>query len=343
VHGPRLLRQLGPDRVVAIGRQLEIWSSRPNDGWEVRTRRRVLVRFEGERWTMVSIRREPPSRDDGHVVYTLERFAASAAERAGTELVGTEVDYDEAFVEARERQAISQRSRAQIGAILTILSPFLGFAWSGAKRRLHERYGLHPLVATRRSMALQAAVTFATALFFGTNLVWIVVFPLDLLLRFHSILADEWEPWGFGEWTVGFFRGRRDAGRYPLEEERERAAVADRAQQASAASAFVAQLAGDRRLGEGTAVVEDRLFRDGHAFVIHSAVVMEGWEPRRYRKMAVAIDGVRCHVVEALVHDRPVEGVRARYRLEPWPAGFHDLPLAEVRYDADFVLTRRSR
>lgn len=327
---PRLVREHGGDRVVAIGDRLEVWSSRENDGWRPRKHRKIAIVIDDVRHTIVSMRSE-----GAHVVYGLERWEPTAAE-----IPGDEVIYDEAYVVAREQTAASVRGRERTSTILSLASPFVGFLWSRTKRRLHERYGIHPARATRRSMDLQFVVGFFTALFFHSNVLWIVAFPVDFLLRFHSLLQDEDEPWGFGEWLVGFFRKKHDGGRYPLEEEKTRARKLEEAARAGVASAFVRRLAEDRRLGEPRAFGRDRVFRDGEAFVIHGAEPIEGFEARKYRKLSVEIDGVRCHVVEHLVHDRAAFGVRARYRLEPWPEGWNDLPLAEVRYDAAFVEDR---
>jgi hypothetical protein len=106
------------------------------------------------------------------------------------------------------------------------------------------------------------------------------------------------------------------------------------AEQAVEDDGFARRIAADLAL-PGSSVGVDRVFRDGTGFVVHATRPMHAWDTRKYRKLAITIEGVRCHVVE----DDAVPG-RARYRLEPWPKGMDDMPFAEITYDEAFVAAR---
>lgn len=82
----------------------------------------------------------------------------------------------------------------------------------------------------------------------------------------------------------------------------------------------------------------DVLTRDGDDLVIASAVHRELWEPTKFRRLQVIVDGVPYFVARVERDDRR----RYRYRLTPWPAELRDRPQEIVTYDAAFLAAERS-
>jgi uncharacterized membrane protein HdeD (DUF308 family) len=317
-EGPRLLRELSADRIVAVGDRVEIWSPRPMEGWVPKRFRRLAITIEGldGRYLVEEVRGL-----DGATVHVLARWPEDLRD-----LPGGEVHYDAAFVERRDAARVEKQNTSRSQLVLALLGPLVGFLWSKHKQNMHERWGLHPRNATRASLWLEGIVLLMLELFtFGTpvaTFLVIAVFGLDLLFRGSSMLTEDFSPLGFWEWPFAFERSAVPAPPAPGVEH----AIED--------DGFERRIAGDLALSS-SAVGVDRLFRDGDAFVIHAARSMHAWDARKYRKLAITIEGVRCLVVED-----DAKRDRARYRLEPWPKGFTDMPLAEITYDEAYVAAR---
>lgn len=315
---PRLLRELGADRVVEVGERIEIWSPRPMEGWVPKRFRRLAVTIEGVegRYLVEEVRGL-----DGATVHVLAPWPEDLRD-----LPGGEVHYDETFVRRRDDARVERQRTSRSRFVLALLGPLIGFLWSKHKQNMHERYGLHPRSATRASLWLEGTILLLLELLtFGVPMATflvIAVFGLDLLFRGSSMLTEDFSPLGFWEWP--FAMERQVVTAPPLPE----------AEQALEDDGFDRRIAADLALSS-SAVGVDRLFRDGDAFIVHAARSMHAWDARRYRKLAITIEGVRCHVVED-----DAKPDRARYRLEPWPQGFHDLPYGEVVYDEAFVAAR---
>ena len=164
----------------------------------MRKHRRIVVVIDDRRYVIEKERREL-----GQVVYSLATHLPIAHE-----VLGGEIQYDVTQVDSRERAAASLETRKAVSFVLHLLSPFVGFLWSATKTHIHERWHLHPIIATRRSYWVQLVLGAWFFFWWGPQWYWWLLFPVDAVLRFHSILVDELTPWGYFEWTVGFFRKR---------------------------------------------------------------------------------------------------------------------------------------
>jgi hypothetical protein len=204
MEGPRLLRELGADRVVAVGDRIEIWSPRPMEGWAPRRFRRLAVTIEGleGRYLVEELRGL-----DGATVHVLAPWPDDLRD-----LPGGEVHYDETFVQSRDRARVEKRRTSRRRIALALLGPLLGLLWSKHKQNMHDRWGLHPRSATRASLWLEGIVLLMLELLtFGTpvaTFLVIAVLGLDLLFRGSSMLTEDFSPLGFWEWPFELLRRR---------------------------------------------------------------------------------------------------------------------------------------
>ncbi|HZE88181.1 MAG TPA: hypothetical protein VE404_01470 [Verrucomicrobiae bacterium] len=83
------------------------------------------------------------------------------------------------------------------------------------------------------------------------------------------------------------------------------------------------------------------LARRGDGYLLESPLDVPGWEPRKFRRAAVIVEGVRHYVA-----GRHVKGPGVfEYELRPWSDAYHDPPAEEIVCDAAFLraLTVASR
>jgi len=209
---------IGSDRVLMPGDRLIIESPIAMDGWDVRTYRRLLVRFAGRAWTPRRI--EPTAH--GSVRYELAPWSP-----APLEILGDEVDYGIDYVERRDRAAASRTRRARAGLVLNMLSPLVGLLPAQLKGRIEERFGIGARAATVRCVAIEAlsigpALTIVLIEFLAGAITGqsvglpvrtcgtiALVCGLDVMVRWDRLLAEEYPPPGFYEWAWRWRRKSR--------------------------------------------------------------------------------------------------------------------------------------
>jgi hypothetical protein len=192
----------GRDRLVRKGEQRILYSPADMEDWEVRKFRRVLIRIEGEPYTLVRKTRQPR----GALRYVLEPWPADYPDPPAIELT-----YDRDYVEGRDKVArAAVRREIGLGCLWPWI-PLIGFLPSGWKARLHRRYGVHPQTATGWSLWLEWAIILFHSLLlaiqmwtgiFNTRYILTVLLILapDALVRWGSLLGEAMNPYGFYEW-----------------------------------------------------------------------------------------------------------------------------------------------
>ena len=193
---------VGGDRVVRKSGRLVVHSRANMPDWEVRRYRKVMIRYEGERFF-------PSSKAilwNGSHRYVLEPWPADSPDPPSAI-----IDYGLDYVKARdEAETAMQRHRRKLLLVAALL-PLVGFLPSSYKAALNERWGVHPQSATSLSLFLEylavlaASVLLAIDVFTGIfNFKYlvavIVVFGVDAWVRKDSLLAEEMNPPGFYEW-----------------------------------------------------------------------------------------------------------------------------------------------
>ncbi len=197
---------LGSDRLSREGERLVVDTAAEMDGWEVRRYRKTRVHFDGVAYQIL---RQEVTREGG-VRYVLEPWPKELADAPARE-----IDYDLAYVEARDaaRRVLNRRS---VGAeFLLPLYPLLGLLPSRWKAALQQRYGLHPRTMTAWSLRLEyvgilldgafLAIHAITGRFDAFYLIAVLVILIpDAWMRYDSLLAEDAYPPGFYEWLLRF-------------------------------------------------------------------------------------------------------------------------------------------
>ena len=130
------------------------------------------------------------------------------------------VRYDEAFVSDRDLRLERRRRAGRVAALLTVLSPLIGFLPACLKLRWHDRFGLDPVSATARSVLIErlllapgAAMVLIGSLtgVFGAWVVPVFLLELamvvDMIFRTDGLLAGTVRQPGFWEWALWWRRG----------------------------------------------------------------------------------------------------------------------------------------
>lgn len=192
------------DWLVRRGDGFDVWTETEMPDWSVRKHRRLAIVIEGRRCYVARVRREGARH-----CYSLVPWPDGL-----TDLPGGEIVYDGAFAEDRDARARADRRGRAFAWTTWLLAPLVGATWSGAKREVHERYGIEPRAATRASIGVEATI----ALFVGSILMvfaftggvlfwpWTIFFGVDVLARTGSLLRDESPGLGFCEWPVASVR-----------------------------------------------------------------------------------------------------------------------------------------
>jgi len=201
--------RVGSDRVWVRGDRLIIESRVAMDGWEVRAYRRLLIRYAGRDYTPQRRRRTA----DGAMRYELIPWRPSPLE-----IPKGEVEYGVDYVERRDRAAASSARRARAGAVLNLLSPFVGLLSAKLKARIEERFAIDVTAATRLSVRIEALLVGPALAVVAIGLVArglagvdpglpvrtcatiAILFGLDAMMRWDRLLAEERPPPGFFEW-----------------------------------------------------------------------------------------------------------------------------------------------
>jgi hypothetical protein len=181
--------------------------------WEVRKYSHTLIRFEQRGWRIAR-------KSMGYSLalrYELVPWAPGPLEP-----IGREIEYGPDYIRERDRDLADRRHTARIGTGLWLLSPLIGLLGARTKQRLEERYGIDPVATTRASLCAEAALLLVTAalltlshlvgvaggaLFDDRKLLFVaLVCALDLLFRYHSVLAETRYPPGLLQWVVPWAR-----------------------------------------------------------------------------------------------------------------------------------------
>jgi hypothetical protein len=183
--------------------------------WRASRFRPTAILFEGERFAVRSHRAERR----GLHVYELSPWADDGVERPGLE-----VEYDEAYVQQRQRLRTAGRVADVLAMAAVPLTPLLGLLPARTKAALHGVIGVHPVAATRASITLEcvcaslcaalAVIHIATGGLLTPELrhtSWLLpLLVADAFMRYGAVLKDELCAPGFLEWLVpGGRRGSR--------------------------------------------------------------------------------------------------------------------------------------
>lgn len=215
--------ELGRDRVHLQGQQLVVDAARDMPDWEVRKARRAAIRYRGKVYFVA----QRESRAGGRVRYVLEPWPDRSAD-----VPGLRVTYDEEYVRKRDLNADMAVLGAFARPIAVVLTPLVGFLPSRIKAVIHQRFGIHPVTATRWSVGLEwiAAILLGTALcvagfaafVYGTSTGEAAALVLDLtkvdafgelvlvvdvVFRTSSLVRNRMDQDGFYEWLVRFVVG----------------------------------------------------------------------------------------------------------------------------------------
>jgi hypothetical protein len=175
--------------------------------WRASRFRPTAVFFEGERFAVRSHRTE---RRTLHV-YELAPWADDGVERPGLE-----IEYDEAYVQERQRLRTAGRVADVLAVLAVPLTPLLGLLPARAQAALHGAVGVHPGTATRASITLECVcaalcaalgvIHIATGGLLTPELrhtAWLLpLLVVDAFMRYGAILKDELSAPGFLEWLV---------------------------------------------------------------------------------------------------------------------------------------------
>jgi hypothetical protein len=333
------------DWLVPTARGVDVWTKSEMRAWAPRKHRRLAIVIEGERHYVERVRREGK-----RWCYSLTRWPDAL-----TDLPGGEVTYGAALIEARTDGARIERLERLGSPAATLLGPFVGFLWADTKASLHLRTGIEPRTATRRSIAIEAAIT----LFGGTVLfilgwstpnpafwAWMAILSTDLLARFGSLLRDESPGLGLGEWPTripALLRAVRDAARGPTDPHAiaYQAAKAKARDEARGSADVTKHMELDRvQRVQIHAWGDERVFLEGSRRIVHAVAARETWELRPLPPYAIVLDGARYKVASADLCAGSHGRTKVRYVLEPWPDELLGVPFVDVRYDEAEALER---
>jgi len=219
---------VGKDQLTITGDYVIIDAAHEIDDWTVREFQRVPI-FLGE--FKFFLRQKTPGQRPFAMRYLLERWPDDA--HFATAPVS--FTYDEQFVAERDAEHGRLKRYENLGRGLMCLYPFLGFLWSGTKKKLVPA-GFVPRSITGVSVFtcvcllllqgtfIRMRLGLFTLLFgkvhrlevglLGLDYLLFAFMIVDIVLRFDQHLKNNTEfPWGFGEWLTKPFR------RKPIEEE----------------------------------------------------------------------------------------------------------------------------
>jgi hypothetical protein len=196
--------RVGSDMVARKGDVLFVHSSQDMELWKPSRHRKVVVLYDGGRYTVTERHRGV----DGRWRYKLEPYPEVLHE-----LPSATIEYGEAFVFQRDETLTALARREARSTRLLFISPLLGFLPSGVKLDLQERYGLDPRTMTHQSLAVEWVIMLAcgtwlilgiTGAFGGGLYLFFVVAACiaDLLIRRSNAMLDTVEQFGFLEWLV---------------------------------------------------------------------------------------------------------------------------------------------
>jgi hypothetical protein len=214
---------VGKDRLTIRGEFVTIDAAAEIPDWQVREFQRMPI-YLGE--FKFFLRQKLPAEPGFRIRYLLERWPEDAHFDAGP----ISFIYDEQFVADRDAEMACNERYDKLGRILICLYPFLGFLWSGTKKRLVPA-GFIPRSITGISIFTTVCLLVLQGTFIRMRLgLFTVLFGnmarfegllltldyalfglmlVDIVLRFDQHLKGVENPWGFCEWITKPFRRRQ--------------------------------------------------------------------------------------------------------------------------------------
>jgi hypothetical protein len=207
------------------GDRVVVWAPRPMPEWKIGKHRRPMIVIDGARYAV-----EEAAESGGGWRYILAPWRGTTHE-----LPGVTIHYGDAYARDREEHARELVKATRGRAALLPLYPLLGFLPRALKSTLHMRYGFEPRAITVWSVRVELAamlievvlgeVSTTTGVPFGGGPVFAALFVVlllpDLLMRFGSLLDDDYEPYGLYDWVAdvdeirAWWRKRKGKDREP--------------------------------------------------------------------------------------------------------------------------------
>jgi hypothetical protein len=211
--------ELGPDLVLFFSNKIVVCSPKQMYDWEAKNfeKPKIVVRNKAYYLTRLL-----PGDEERPYRYELAEWPDYL--QAEPNYV---IDYDENYVNQRDGRFKKVKSKTGKTSRLTFLYPFLGFAWSGFKKKFLEPHGFNPLRISLFSCVLAYVIFMAELISFfffasgvlqwsiGNGMLWLdytclLVLPVDAAVRFFQIVnGTDRYPDGFLEWIPNFFLKNR--------------------------------------------------------------------------------------------------------------------------------------
>jgi hypothetical protein len=204
------------DTLTADGDRVVIVSPRAMPDWQIVRYCPIAVHLEGRRYRLVEALPAPPG-----FRYVLEPWPVFVGDYPTREIL-----YDDDYVEEREARAAFARKWRWLSWALYPAALLAGFLPRPTKARLHERWGVEPVTATRRSILIESAafgvLLVLVLVHVATGLDWlrmsapegadpasvvrdvvlVAVVGTDLAMRGSLMFEESSEAYGFCEWLA---------------------------------------------------------------------------------------------------------------------------------------------
>ena len=202
--------RVGTDLVIVTEEALVIHAHREMPDWTLREFCVVPIYFRGHKFYL-------KKKSPGQAPYAMKYELGTWHDALGGEST-LSINYDEDYVEERDRKGSMARGMEHLHSILTPLYPLLGFTWTGFKERVLSPIGFDARSITEASMLLAFSYWMLEGVFAfyfrggflafvcsSAPLLWldwalVVVLPLDCAIRFGRLIRGDSIPCGFLEW-----------------------------------------------------------------------------------------------------------------------------------------------
>jgi hypothetical protein len=203
-------KKTGSDWILRKEDRLIICSKTNMKDWQIGSLRKMILSIDGELWQLTE-KRQLAGKEF--------RYYLDPWEDSHKEIPGHIILYDKAYVEARDEAEKKRRKSAPLGFLLHIIPPLIGFLPSSIKAGIEAKFGISARSSTLGSIIIELVIFFIMGAFLqifvyasmrAPQLVvfvpfFITVVPillLDLIMRYHSYLREDTNPWGFYEWLL---------------------------------------------------------------------------------------------------------------------------------------------
>jgi hypothetical protein len=175
--------------------------------WRASRFRPTAVFIEGERFAVCA--HHPLKR--GNHRYELAPWPEDQGVRPGLL-----IEYGEDYVRRRDKLRSAVRTTGVLAALAIPFTPLLGFLPARIKTALHGVIGVHPVSATRASLALECLAAIVIGAMgvihvmtlgqmtpeFGDTMWLFPLLLIDAFMRYNSVLSENIHALGFLEWLV---------------------------------------------------------------------------------------------------------------------------------------------